>query len=98
MSPVPDHVSSVDDLNATMEGALKDPRLYAHARRTHDSAIVSVYEATETNVSNRRKRKRDDLTPSDQDPLELVELRKQLNTITLQSWPFVSLFGANRLC
>ncbi|TFY70618.1 hypothetical protein EVG20_g2385 [Dentipellis fragilis] len=77
---------SIDDLKATLTTTLLNPRLAAHTRTSHEASISTIYTVADSNASNRRKRKRDAATNSQENP-ELTEFKNKLDNIRLQSWP-----------
>ncbi|THH21344.1 hypothetical protein EW146_g204 [Bondarzewia mesenterica] len=79
---------SIDGLKTSLDDALKDPRLSAYARRSHDATIGTIFENAEANLSNRRKRKRADLGFPEDVP-ELTAFKTSLDNIHLQSWPLM---------
>ncbi|KAI0645699.1 snRNA-activating protein of 50kDa MW C terminal-domain-containing protein [Trametes meyenii] len=75
----------VDDLRASLEDAVKNPRLMGHVARTHEATVHAIYETADS--SNKRKRKRTTLAdPSEEHP-EAIELRKKLEATKLKCWP-----------
>ncbi|KAI0675306.1 snRNA-activating protein of 50kDa MW C terminal-domain-containing protein [Trametes maxima] len=75
----------VDDLRASLEDTVKNPRLMGHVARTHEATVHAIYETADS--LNKRKRKRTTLAdPSEEHP-EAVELRKKLKATKLKCWP-----------
>ena len=68
---------------------MSDPRLYAHVRKQHDDTLLSIFEVAQRRT--KRKRKREVLLDSEENELPaLTELKGELESIKLDSWPYVA--------
>ena len=78
---------SVDDLKASLEDVLNNPRLAAHVLKNHELTVNAIHESAD--ASGKRKRRRMNLPEPALEHPEVTALQQKLDAVKLKSWPYL---------